>query len=672
MTRLRMKLKACRYVVGSGIVLLSLVPLSTVAEAAAGPDEVRNLIAVLQRSDASLHDKARACQQLGEFGTKEAVPALAALLGDDVLGAYARSGLEGIPDPSAAAALRSALTTLKGDRLIGVVHSLGMIRDAKAVSALSKLAGDPGSGVRGEALLALGRISNAESIRVAQRALSTGPQASRPDAAAACLIAAGFQLADGNAQTAVTLYDAVRAAKVPLSYRLGATRGAIVARGSNGIDLLVKLLESDEPDIRNVALLSIREIPSDKLAETLNAELEPARPELQAQLIEAMADCHNPRSILAVRAKVASENPLIRQAALRTLGKIGDRTDAGVLLKALSDARSPAELSAASAGLKRIEGPEVDAMILRNLAAAIDAGLRIRLIDVLDARSPASATGELLNLAADPDPKVSLAAFRAMRSLVGLNELPALIAVTKTSNDGERRAAAEAGLYFACTRTPDTEQAGEMLLAELKRTTQDLDKASWIKTLAAIGYNKALPAIAPSLDDPNPWLVTVTIDNLGKWPGPAPIDDLLGFAETSSNPNLRLRALTGVVQLATAAGSGHQAPDVAVVAWFQRAGKTAQSSEDRRVVISGLGRWTQVESLRLLLPYLDDGDLGNEAASAILSAAGPVAAGPDCAILKPVLERISRMGSQFLDRVSNLKRTVAATESAMKEQKGKL
>jgi hypothetical protein len=166
--------------------------------------------------------------------------------------------------------------------------------------------------------------------------------------------------------------------------------------------------------------------------------------------------------------------------------------------------------------------------------------------------------------------------------------------------------------------------------------------------------------------------VTVTIDNLGKWPGPAPMDDLLGLAETSSNPNLSLRALTGVVQLATAAGSGHQAPDAAVVAWFQRAGKAVRSSEDRRVVISGLGRWTQVESLRLLLPYLDDGDLGNEAASAILSAAGPVAAGPDCAVLKPVLERISGMGSQFLDRVSNLKRTVAATESAMKEQKGRL
>src|ERR1035438_4564423 len=127
MSKLWMKLGTCQYIVVSGVAL-GLASLSPVARAATGPAEVRNLIAVLQRSDASLHDKARACQQLGEFGTKEAVPALAALLSDEVLSAYARSGLEGIPDPSAAAALRSALTSLKGNRLIGVVNSLGAIR----------------------------------------------------------------------------------------------------------------------------------------------------------------------------------------------------------------------------------------------------------------------------------------------------------------------------------------------------------------------------------------------------------------------------------------------------------------------------------------------------------------------------------------------------------------
>ena len=110
------------------------------------PKRTRKLIEVLQ-SNAAFYDKARACQQLGEFGTREAVPALAALLGDEHLCAYARSGLEGIPDPSAAEALRNAAARLTGDRLAGVVESLGVLRDTNAVDLLHKLADDPASGV---------------------------------------------------------------------------------------------------------------------------------------------------------------------------------------------------------------------------------------------------------------------------------------------------------------------------------------------------------------------------------------------------------------------------------------------------------------------------------------------------------------------------------------------
>ena len=53
--------------------------------------------------------KAKACQRIGELGAKEAVPALASLLGDEHLSGYARYGLEPISDPSADDALRAAL-----------------------------------------------------------------------------------------------------------------------------------------------------------------------------------------------------------------------------------------------------------------------------------------------------------------------------------------------------------------------------------------------------------------------------------------------------------------------------------------------------------------------------------------------------------------------------------
>jgi HEAT repeat protein len=351
------------------------------------------------------------------------------------------------------------------------------------------------------------------------------------------------------------------------------------------------------------------------------------------------------------------------------LGKIGDHTDADVLLKGLSS-KDPTESSIASSSLARIEGPEVDALILKALILARDADLRLALIDVLDARSPAGATGELLRQAADPNPKVGLAAFRALRSLVGAGEVPALISLTKNCREGSLRAAAEETLNYACTRTSDPAPAGKIVLAELKRAADDVDRASWIKALAATGYAEALPTIAASLSDANAWLVGVTIDNLGKWRGPAPIDHLLAFAETAPNPAQRGRALTAAIQLAATAGAGRQAPDNEVAAWFQRTGRAARSAGDRRVIISGLARWQHEQSILLLLPYLDDSEVKSAASLAILAAAEPVATGPGYAMLKPVLDRIASETKQqsVIDRIAILRRAMAATEAALAKQ----
>jgi HEAT repeat protein len=292
----------------------------------------KELAAILQ-SSAPIFEKARACEQLGEIGDKTAVPGLAQLLSDEHLGAYARSGLEGIADPSAAAALRTALGVVKGNLLAGVINSIGVLRDAHAVGALRRLAEDPASGVAKEALLALGRIDTAESIAILRRVLKAKPDTTRADAAAACLLAAEKQLSDGHAKLALKLNDEVRNAGVPAVYRAAATRGAILAHQSDRLPFLMRQLRSREPIIRNAALLTIREIPGPALADALNAEIEKAPPELALQLISSLADCHNAKSLELLETKATSNQPEFRLAALKVLSSIGGSGQAGILIK---------------------------------------------------------------------------------------------------------------------------------------------------------------------------------------------------------------------------------------------------------------------------------------------------------------------------------------------------
>jgi len=141
-------------------------------------------------SEAGLREKARACQELGVFGGPESVAALAKLLDHEVLADYARSGLEGITDPSAGKALRQALGTVEGRNLAGVVNSLGVRRERAALPELQALALDPKRGVSAEAMASLGMIGSVEAMKTLQQILKGDSASQRVSAAHAALVAA--------------------------------------------------------------------------------------------------------------------------------------------------------------------------------------------------------------------------------------------------------------------------------------------------------------------------------------------------------------------------------------------------------------------------------------------------------------------------------------------------
>src|SRR5688572_20278745 len=120
--------------IAAAVLLLNQIPASKAAESSA--DKQQKMIAVL-KSDAPKADKAITCKQLAVWGDKEAVPALAPLLLDKELISWARIALEAIPGPEADEALRAALPKVSGNMLVGIINSIGVRRDEKAVDALA-------------------------------------------------------------------------------------------------------------------------------------------------------------------------------------------------------------------------------------------------------------------------------------------------------------------------------------------------------------------------------------------------------------------------------------------------------------------------------------------------------------------------------------------------------
>jgi HEAT repeat protein len=185
------------------------------------------LARILNDAGSPEFQKAKACQRAGELGAKEAVPALAALLGDEHLSTYARYGLEPIADPSAGNALRAALSKLKGNLLMGVINSIGKRRDAEAIPALAKLMYDADNDVARAAAAALGSIGGEASKKVLEGALAKTKGMTRMAVADASLVCAERLLAEGKRDEALTLYASLSAPGMPKEARLAAMHGII-------------------------------------------------------------------------------------------------------------------------------------------------------------------------------------------------------------------------------------------------------------------------------------------------------------------------------------------------------------------------------------------------------------------------------------------------------------
>jgi HEAT repeat protein len=191
------------------------------------------LIGVL-KSDAPIKDKADACRELSLIGTSAAIAPLAALLGDEKLSHLARYGLEPIPDAAVDEALRDALGKLKGRPLVGVIGSLGVRKDARAIASLSDLLKSSEADVGPAAARALGRIGGAAAVDALKGAFEKAPAANRPAISEGLLRCADQMVAHNQVADALAICDRLSRPDAPAPVRDAAARKARFLRLESG------------------------------------------------------------------------------------------------------------------------------------------------------------------------------------------------------------------------------------------------------------------------------------------------------------------------------------------------------------------------------------------------------------------------------------------------------
>jgi len=594
--------------------------------------QVDKLIAVL-KSDAPHKEKADACRLLALVGTKDAIASLAALLGDEKLSHMARYGLEPIPDTAVDDAFRVALGKLKGRPLVGVIGSIGVRRDVKAVRPLAKMLRSPDTQVAQAAARALGNIGNQFATRALQRAL---PNVSAANQLALCeglFRCAEAHAAKGRRDVAIEIYDQLRTLDAaPHQVRGGALRGAILARGSvgkiprrpgetirqwilrrnDGVALLLEHLRSDDYIMFSAAVQTAQELPDTEVTLALTAEMNRLPADNQILVIQTLGKRADALASPALFALARSGAKSVRIAAIKSLSEIGHASAVPVLAELLSDADS--EISqAAQESLAALPGRQADDAVMAMLDSS-QASRRLTALELIGRRRMTASIPALLKAAGDAEAKVRPVALRKVGELGSPTELPALLNLLMNLRASQDLEAAERALIAVCMKA-DNPQSYTMKLTSLLVQARPEQKSTLLRILGVIGGTNALKAVRSAVNEPNAQVRAAAIRVLCGWKTADAAPDLLALAKGSPDSSRKTAALRGYISLVR----DENLPTRQKLAMCKEAAVLVRRNEEKKLLLGVLGGVPAAEALAMAMTYLDDPATRNEASFAAVA-----------------------------------------------------
>jgi len=596
------------------VALFLVISTGAFAQTVAAKQDEPKLIAVLQNPGASQKDKVDACRQLSIVGTKNAVAPLAALLGDEQLSHMARYALEPIADPAVDVALRAALGKLKGKPLVGVITSLGVRRDAEAVQPLLQILmqNQAGPYALSAALRSLGQIGTVGAAEALKASLDHAPPEGMPDVYEGLFRCAERLAGEGNRGAAIEIYDTLRARDASHQVRAGALRGAILARGKDGVALLQEHLRSDDYVLFSAACQTSLEMPGEQVTRALTAELNQLPADNKILVIWTLGKRADAGGLPALFALAKKGEKTVRLEAIRALPQVPDASAVPVLVELMGDADTQIS-QAAQDGLAALPGQGADDAITAMLEGR-QTDQRLTALDLMGRRRMTKSIPALLKAAGDADAKVRPAAIRKIGELGGPDELPALLDVLMRLKDSQDLDAAERALSAVCVKTDNPQSHAGKLIGLLAKA-QPAQKAVLLRVLGVVGGPDALKAVRAAVDDGDGQVRDAAFRALCSWKTADAAPDLLTMAKSAPEASRKTAALRGYINLVRDESLSTEQK----LAMCKQAAELIARNEDKKLLLGALGTVPSAEALAMAMTNVDDPATADEACFAAVA-----------------------------------------------------
>jgi len=520
------------------------------------------LIATLE-SAAPAAEKDAACKRLKLIGTAASVPALEACLNDDALSHPARQALESMECPEAGAALLDALSKTDGHNRLGVIDSLGMRKEERAVPALVELLNTTDASTSAAAARALGNIGIIDVVDPLKAALRNR----NPEAFDGLLRCAG-QL---EPPQAFNLADYLYNQNLPEHQRAAAYRAMILNAGDDALDLTLAGITGDDRAARVASLGVAAQIGGEDATLALADTAAKLDAPVQAALIRALGDRGDSVALPAIAEALKSEDGAVRLAAVRALGQLGGGREVATLLEFAANAED-AERDAARFATASLRGPNVDEVVKRGLEDA-PADVRAELIAALAIRrDPAFAPGLIAFAKQAPEP-LQLEAIKALGVSANASHTGALIDLMWQADSEPARDAAASALVRTANRTGEPEGVVDALLGVRPVSVATLTAA------AQIDFQQARPALQKAIESADAQLRRGAVRAFAQYCGPESASEVLALASVAADETERTLVMRGYWRLINLAADRPPEARLQMVRHGLEIGKSVESKK---------------------------------------------------------------------------------------------
>ena len=387
------------------------------------------------------------------------------------------------------------------------------------------------------------------------------------------------------------------------------------------LDSVVELIRSGDADLLSVALEKVRgglkgEDFTRELAEEVLPGLE--RSQDRAALVAALSDRGDKAALPAMIALAQGPaEAVVRAAAIRGVAALGGSDEVPFLESLLSG--EAGTVDAARGALVAIRSDTVSPRLLIALGDKARPGpQRVVIVGILSERRETSALPALVDAAVDADADVRAAAMKSLGTMGGPEQISGMVAGLLAARTDAERSDADRAIVQVCKEHRSKDLAAAALLDRF-RAADPAAREVLLPTLARVGGPAVLEIVDGLIASPDAADRKLGLVALARWPDATVKDRLLRLVAKASTEEEREMLLAGLIRIAPL--PNNSLDPAGKLALVEQTMALCRRDQDRGRLLERASAIRTVETLRYVLPYLDQPALAESACQSIVELA---------------------------------------------------